>query len=67
MYLGRMMFRRLSSINKAYYLANSDYFHNDFNYDKHFLEELKNVKLADVKNAAKKYMNAENTVTIVVR
>ncbi len=67
MYLGRMMFRRLSSINKAYYLANSDYFHNDFNYDKKFLEELKNVKLSDVKNAAKKYMNAENTVTIVVR
>ena len=67
MYLGRMMFRRLSSINKAYYLANSDYFHNDFNYDKQFLEKLKNVKLADVKNVAKKYMNVKNTVLVVVR
>jgi predicted Zn-dependent peptidase len=67
MYLGRMMFRRLSSINKAYYLAHSVYFNNDFNYDKQFLEELKNVKLADVKEAAKKYMHAKNPVLIIVR
>ncbi len=67
MYLGRMMFRRLSSINQAYYLGNSLYFHNDFNYDKQFLEELKNVKLADVKNAAKKYMTVRNPMLLIVR
>ena len=67
MYLGRMMFRRLSSINKAYYLAYSLYFHNDFNYDKQFLEELKNISLEDVKEVAKKYMQVKNRVLVVVR
>lgn len=67
MYLGRMMFRRLSSINQAFYLGSSLYFKNDFNYDKQFLDELKNVKLADVKNAAKKYMNVENPLMLIVR
>lgn len=67
MYLGRMMFRRLSSINQAYYLANSLYFQNDFNYDKQFLDRLKNVKLADVKSVAKKYMKVKNQVLVIVR
>jgi zinc protease len=67
MYLGRMMFRRLSSINKAYYLAYSVYFHNDFNYDKQFLDELKNVKLSDVEEVAKKYMHINNRVLVIVR
>lgn len=67
MYLGRMMFRRLSSINQAYYLGNSLYFRNDFNYDKQFLKELKNVKLADVKNVAKKYMIVKNPTLLIVR
>lgn len=67
MYLGRMMFRRLSSINKAYYLAHSLYFHNDFNYDIKFLEDLKKVTLEDVKEAAKKYMHAKNIVLVVIR
>ncbi|OQX95080.1 hypothetical protein B6I21_07300, partial [candidate division KSB1 bacterium 4572_119] len=56
MYLGRMMFRRLSSINQAYYLAHSLYFHGDIAYEKEFFEKLKNVKLDEVKKAAKKYM-----------
>ncbi|HMU42329.1 MAG TPA: insulinase family protein [Ignavibacteriaceae bacterium] len=67
MYLGKMMFRRLSSINQAYYLANSLYFQNDFNYDKTFLENLKNVKLSDVKEAAKKYMQIKNPVFVIIR
>ena len=67
MYLGRMMFRRLSSINKAYYLANSLYFHDDYNYDKEFLEKLKDVTLDEVKAAAKKYMQAKNIVTVVIK
>jgi len=32
-----------------------------------FLEELKNVKLADVKNAAKKYMTVRNPMLLIVR
>ena len=67
MYLGRMMFRRLSSINRAFYLANSLYFNGDITSDKIFFEKLKKVKLPDVKLAAKKYMEIENPVTVIVR
>jgi len=67
MYLGRMMFRRLSSINRAYYLGHSQYFHNDINYDADFHEALKNVTLADVKTVAQKYMIIQNPVIVVVR
>ena len=67
MYLGRMMFRRLSSINQAFYLGSSSYFYNDFNHDKDFLEALKKVKLEDVKAAAKKYMLIKNPMTLIVR
>ncbi len=67
MYLGRMMFRRLSSINQAYYLGNSLYFTNDFNYDNKFLDALRKIKLEDVKEVAKKYMNVINPILIIVR
>jgi zinc protease len=67
MYLGRMMFRRLSSINQAYYLGNSLYFENNYNYDKQFLDALKKVTLADVKNVAKKYMEIKNPLSLIVR
>jgi len=67
MYLGRMMFRRLSSINQAFYLGSSEYFYNDFNHDKNFLDALKKVKLADIKAVAKKYMIIKNSMTLIVR
>jgi predicted Zn-dependent peptidase len=67
MYLGRMMFRRLSSINRAYYLGHSQYFHDDINYDADFHQALKNVTLADVRMVAQKYMIIKNPVTVVVR
>lgn len=67
MYLGRMMFRRLSSINQAFYLGSSAYFFNDYNYDKQFLEALKNVKLTDVKAVAQKYMLVKNPMTLIIR
>ena len=67
MYLGRMMFRRLSSINQAFYLGTSVYFHNDETYDQHFLEQLKNAKLSEVKNIAKKYMRVTSPVLVIVR
>jgi zinc protease len=67
MYLGRMMFRRLSSINQAFYLGSSLYFHGDYNHDKQLLEQLKTVTVADVKGAAKNYMKINNPTLIITR
>jgi len=67
MYLGRMMFRRLSSINQAYYLGTSLFFENDMNHDQAFLNALKAVTLEDVNRVADKYLSAENAISIVVR
>ncbi|HED08526.1 MAG TPA: insulinase family protein, partial [Ignavibacteria bacterium] len=67
MYLGRMMFRRLSSINQAYYLGHSFYFYNDINYDNKFLTALKNVTLKEVKAVVEKYLKVENPVEVYIR
>jgi len=67
MYLGRMMFRRLSSINQAYYLGHSQYFDGDLNSDSEFLDGLKAVTLVDVNRVAKKYMDGQNPISIIVR
>lgn len=67
MYLGRMMFRRLSSINQAYYLGHSYYFYGDIDYDEDFLDDLKTVTVADVQRVANKYMMVENPIQVVVR
>lgn len=67
MYLGRMMFRRLSSINQAYYLAHSLYFFDDCGRDQKFLNLMKQVALDDVKRVAQKYMSVRNPVTVIVR
>ncbi len=67
MYLGKMMFRRLSSINQAYYLAHSYYYDGDITSDEKNLEAIKNVKLDDIKRVAKKYLKSENSVEIVIR
>jgi len=67
MYLGRMMFRRLSSINQAYYLGTSLFFHQDMNYDQQTLEALKKVSLDDVNRVAGKYLNSSKTIAITVR
>ena len=67
MYLGKMMFRRLSSINQAYYLAHSYYYDGDITSDEKNLEAIKNVKLDDIKRVAKKYLKAENSIEIVIR
>ncbi len=67
MYLGRMMFRRLSSINQAYYLAHSYYFHDDIYYDQNFYERLGGVTLEDVVLVGEKYLHIENPISIIVR
>jgi predicted Zn-dependent peptidase len=67
MYLGRMMFRRLSSINQAYYLAHSYYFDGDIFADEESLTKLKQVTLQDVNAVVEKYMKVENPVEVIVR
>ena len=67
MYLGRMMFRRLSSINQAYYLAHSYYFDGDIYADGEMLDALKKVTLNDVKRVAEKYLQVSNPVEVIVR
>jgi len=67
MYLGRMMFRRLSSINQAYYLGTSLFFEGNMNHDEAFLNALKAVTLEDVNRVADKYLSADNQISIVVR
>jgi len=61
------LFRRLSSINQAYYLGHSKYFYNDINYDTNSLEEIKEVKTADVIRVIDTYMNIENPIEVYVR
>ena len=65
-YLGRMMFRRLSSINQAYYLSHSLYFHGDPAHDQQGLQKLSKITLSDVRNAVDKYLNVENPVSVTV-
>jgi len=67
MFLGRMMFRRLSSINQAYYLAHSCYFDGDIYEDEEALNKLKEIKMEDVKRVAEKYLNVSNPVQVIVR
>ncbi len=66
MYLGRMMFRRLSSINQAYYLAHSYYFDGDISYDDESFTKLKEVTIDDVKRIAQKYLEIKNPVQVIV-
>jgi len=67
MYLGRMMFRRLSSINQAYYLGHSYYFDNNINADTDELNELKNVTLDDVQHVASKYLKVTNPIEVIIK
>ncbi len=67
MYLGRMMFRRLSSINQAYYLGESKYFFNDINHDTKELDAIKKVTKNDVIKVINDYMNIENPVEVYVK
>jgi predicted Zn-dependent peptidase len=66
-YLGRIIFRRLSSINKAFYLGSSLYINKDYEYDKKNLDDLRKVNIQDVKSAAQKYLKITNPILIIVR
>jgi predicted Zn-dependent peptidase len=66
-FLGRIIFRRLSSINKAFYLGSSLYLNNDYEYDKKNIDDLRKVKVTDVKSVAQKYLNISNPISIIVR
>jgi predicted Zn-dependent peptidase len=67
MYLGRMMFRRLSSINQAFYLGYSYYFDNDIYADEESLNNLKKVNMEDVNRVIEKYLHSDNPIKVIVR
>ncbi len=67
MYLGRMMFRRLSSINQAYYLGHSKYFYNDVNHDSKILDAIKTVTAQDVIKVINKYLEIKDPVEVYVK
>jgi predicted Zn-dependent peptidase len=67
MYLGKMMFRRLSSINQAYYLGHSYYFDNDINFDIDELDKLKRVTIQDIQRVALKYLKVTNPIQVIIK
>ena len=67
MYIGRMMFRRLSSINQAYYLGHSYYFFGDMYHDRDFHEKLQQVTLEEVKAVAARYLQYKATAVVIVK
>lgn len=67
MYLGKMMFRRLSSINQAYYLGHSYYFDNDINFDIEELNKLKKVTFEDIQRVADKYLKVTNPIQVIIK
>ncbi|PIE89511.1 MAG: hypothetical protein CR997_11110 [Acidobacteria bacterium] len=67
MYLGRMMFRRLSSINQGFYLGKSYYFEGDIQADSNQLKALEEVTFEQVRGVAEKYMKPVNPVEVVVQ
>ncbi len=67
LYLGRMLFRRLSSINQGFYLCKSYYYNHDYTTDETFLRELKNVTLEKVNKVAQKYLHVSNPINIIVK
>jgi predicted Zn-dependent peptidase len=67
LYLGRMLFRRLSSINQGFYLCKSYYYYHDYTIDENFLRDLRNVSLEEVKKVAEKYLEVSNPINIIVK
>ena len=61
------MFRRLSSINQAYYLGYSKYFYDDINHDTKSLDAIKNVDSSAVLAIIDKFMIVKNPVELYVR
>jgi len=56
-----------NSFSQAQCAGNSIYFFHDYSYVKLFLERLKNVKLFDVKNAARKYTGITSPMLFTVQ
>lgn len=66
-YTGKILFRKLSSINRAFYLGSSLYLHDNYNYDDNLLNALHNVTVADIETVAKKYLDVKNPILVIVR
>ncbi len=63
---GRMMMRRLPRINQAYYAVINEFYRDDFQYDKKFLNELSLVTPDDIKKMAAKYLQNKDYLCVVV-
>jgi len=66
-YLGRMSFRRLSSINQGFYLGKSLYQESDPFYFEKLLERIAQLDLSAVQKTAAKYLSPENSSELIVR
>ncbi len=65
--LGRLMFRRLSSINQAYYLGYDTYFNGDPQQGEKELAALRQVTYSQVRKAAQEFLRSTRPITIIVR
>jgi predicted Zn-dependent peptidase len=66
-YTGKILFRKLSSINKAFYAGSSLYLHDNYNYDDNLLNSLHNVTVADIEAVAKKYLDIQKPISVIIR
>jgi predicted Zn-dependent peptidase len=66
-YTGKILFRKLSSINRAFYLGSSLYLHDNYSYDDNLLNSLRNVTVADIEAVAKKYLDIKNPILVIIR
>ena len=64
-YLGRMAFRRLSSINQGFYLGKSLYLDHDLNHDEKLLEQLADLEPVSVQRAAEKYLQSPVPLEVI--
>lgn len=63
---GKMMMRRLPRINQGYYAGIYEFYKDDYEYDKKFLNRLISVTPDDLKRVAGQYLQTGNYVWIVV-
>ena len=65
-YLGRMMFRRLSSVNQGFYLGKSLYKDGSYRASEKGLEDIQSVTIKDIREVASKYLKDGPSLEIVV-
>jgi zinc protease len=64
---GRELMKRLSSVNRAYFLGLGEYLTGDCQRDAKDLDRLRDVKVADIHRVARQYLSADRGVLVAVR